>query len=210
MSGPLPWFDIVVFGIVAVSALVGFFRGAVREMVTAFAFILAAIAALYGLRWTGPIGRQLIDPDWAGAVGAVVIVFIVVYATLRITGGRLAQGIQDIQVLGFLDRSVGLGFGLIRALVVLGAFHLVFHAATPADRVPRWMTGSMAYPMTTSMAVVLKTIAPKGLDVAGKLRPALEGAVRDGAATGGGDSADRRGYDPAQRGGLDDLVEKSR
>lgn len=209
MNG-LPWFDITVFGIVAVSALVGFVRGAVREMVTAFAFILAAMAALYGLRWTGPIGRQLIDPDWAGAVAAVAVVFVVIYATLRITGGRLAQGLQDIQVLGLLDRSVGLGFGLIRALIVLGAFHLVFHAATPAERVPRWMTESFAYPMTAAAAQILKAFAPKGLDMAGKLRPALEDAVRDGAATGGGDSAETRGYDPAQRGGLDDLVEKSR
>lgn len=209
MNG-LPWFDIVVFAIVVVSALVGFFRGAVREMVTAFAFILAAVISLFGLRWTGPIGRQLIDPDWAGAVGAVIVVFILVYATLRITGGQLAKGVQNVQVLGLLDRSVGLGFGLIRALIVLGAFHLVFHAATPPDRIPRWMTESMAYPMTTSAAVVLKSVAPKGLDMAGRLRPALEGAVHDGAATGGGDSADTRGYDPAQRGGLDDLVEKSR
>lgn len=206
----MAWFDIVVFAIVAVSALVGFVRGAVREMVTAFAFILAAAISMFGLRWTGPIGRQLVDPDWAGAVGAGVIVFILAYATLRITGGQLAKGIQNIQVLGLLDRTVGLGFGLIRALIVLGVFHLVFHAATPADRVPRWMTESMAYPMTTSAAVVLKSIAPKGLDLAGRLRPALESAVHDGAATGGGDSAESRGYDPAQRGGLDDLVEKSR
>jgi membrane protein required for colicin V production len=206
----LPWFDIVVFSILGVSALVGFIRGAVREMVTAVAFIAAAVAALYGLRFTGPIGRGLIDPDWAGTVAAVAVVFVVVYAALRITGGGLADRLRDIQVLGLLDRTVGLGFGLIRALIVLGAFHLVFHAATPADRVPRWLTESSAYPMTAAAAQVLKTFAPKGLDMAGKLRPALEGAVRDGATTGGGDSAERRGYDPAQRGGLDDLVEKSR
>ena len=102
----MPWFDIVVFAIVAVSALVGFSRGAVREVVTAFAFTLAAIVSIFGLRWTGPIGRQLIDPDWAGAVAAVAIVFIVIYATLRITGGGLARRVQDIQVLLNLnDRS---------------------------------------------------------------------------------------------------------
>lgn len=205
----MPWFDIVVLGIVLVSALVGFFRGAVREMVTAFAFILAALAAVFGLRWTGPIGRQLIDPDWAGTVGAAVLVFIVLYATLRITGGGLARRLQDIHVLGLLDRTIGLGFGLIRALVVLGAFHLVFHAATPVERLPEWMTGSPAYPLTEAAARVLKGVAPKGMDMAGKLRPALEVIVREGSTTDGGDSGAARGYDPAQRGGLDDLVEKS-
>ncbi len=204
-----PWFDIAVFGVIAVSALVGFFRGAVREMVTALAFILAAATALYTLKFTAPIGRGLVDPDWAGTVGAGVVVFVVIYATLRITGGGLANSIQQTQVLGLLDRTVGLGFGLIRALVFLGAFHLVFHAARPVDGVPRWMANSVSYPLTTAAARLLTTFAPKGLDMAGKLRPALENAVREGSATGGGDSAGARGYSPAQRGGLDDLVEKS-
>lgn len=206
----VPWFDIVVLSILGLSALVGFIRGAVREMVTALALILAAAAALYGLRFSGPLGRDLIDPDWAGMVAAVIVVFVIVYATLRIIGGGLASRVRDIQVLGLLDRTVGLAFGLLRALVVLGAFHLVFHAATPAERVPRWLTQSVSYPLTAGAAQVLKTFAPKGLDMAGKLRPALEDAVRDGSTTAGGDSAGGGGYDPAQRGGLDDLVEKSR
>ena len=60
-----------------------------------------------------------------------LVVFVVVYAALRIAGGGLARGIQSAQVLGILDRTVGLGFGLLRALVVLGALHLAFNAATP-------------------------------------------------------------------------------
>lgn len=206
----LPWFDIVVLGIVLISALVGFVRGAVREMVTALAFGLAAVAAIYALPFSGPVGRGLIDPDWAGTVIAIAVVFVAAYATLRITGGALAKSLQDIQVLGLLDRAVGLGFGLIRALVVLGAFYLVFHAATPPDRVPRWMKESMSYPMTAAAGRTLQAIAPKGLDMAGKLRPGLQDAIRDGTATDGGDSSGSGSYDPAQRGELDDLVEKSR
>ncbi|MFN3515016.1 MAG: CvpA family protein [Phenylobacterium sp.] len=205
-----PWFDIAIVGVLGVSALVGFIRGAAREMVTALAFVFAAIAALYGLRFTGPLGRQLIDPDWAGTVAAVVVVFLIAYATLRIIGGGLAKRVQDGHVLGLLDRTVGLGFGLVRAFVVLGAFHLAFHAATPAERLPPWMTDSATYPLTEAAGQALKTFAPRGLDMAGKLRPALEDAVREGTTTGGGDSVRPGSYDAAERGGLDDLVEKSR
>ena len=209
MNG-LPWFDIVVLAILLTSAGFGFVSGATREMVRALSFVLAAVIAIYSLRWTGPIGRDLVDPDWGGTVLAGLIVFVVVYAALRITGGGLARGVQSTQVLGILDRTVGLGFGLLRALVVLGALHLAFNAATPPDRVPKWMTGAAFYPLTSAAAKALKAFAPKGLDMAGKLAPSIGDAVREGSATDRGDSADAQGYDPRERRRLDDLVEKSR
>lgn len=206
----LPWFDIIVLAVLLTSAAFGFFSGATREMVRALSFILAAVIAIYGLRWTGPIGRGAIDPDWAGTVVAGLVVFVLVYATLRITGGAMVQGVQGAHVLGVLDRSIGLGFGLLRALVVLGALMLAFQAATPADRVPKWMTGAAFYPLTNGAAQLLKAFAPKGLDMADKLAPSLQEAVRDGSATERGDSRGAQGYDPRERRSLDDLVEKSR
>lgn len=206
----MPWFDIIVLAILLTSAAFGFFSGATREMVRALSFLLAAVIAVYGLRWTAPFGRDLIDPDWAGTVLAGLVVFIAVYATMRITGGAMVRGVQNTHVLGVLDRSIGLGFGLLRAVVVLGALHLAFQAATPPDRVPKWMTGAAFYPMTNAAANLLKAFAPKGLDMADKLAPSIEEAVRDGSATDRGDSRDAQGYDPRERSRLDDLVEKSR
>ncbi|MBA4011584.1 MAG: colicin V production protein [Phenylobacterium sp.] len=207
----MPWFDIIVLAVLLISAAVGFFSGATREMVRALSFVLAAVVAVFGLRWTAPIGRSLVDtPPWAGAVVAGLAAFIIVYATLRVTGGAMVRGVHSTHVLGVLDRTVGLGFGLVRALVVLGALHLAFQAATPPDRVPRWMTGAAFYPLTGAAAKSLKAFAPKGLDMAGKLAPTIGDAVREGSATDRGDSEDAQGYDPGERRRLDDLVEKSR
>ena len=199
-------FDYAVLIILAVSALVGFVRGAAREMVTVLAFVLAAMAAMYGLRFAGPVGRSLIDPDWAGNVAAVVAVFLVVYILLRLMGAALARRIKDDQVMGPLDRSVGLGFGLLRGFVFLGAMNLLFNAATPPERIPPWISGAATYPLTTVAGRVLATFAPKGVDVAGRLKPALDKAVKDGA----GDRPAAGGYDAREREGLDILVEKSR
>lgn len=207
----MPWFDIIVLAVLLISAALGFFSGATREMVRALSFVLAAVTAIYGLRWTTPIGRAVLsEPEWAGAVIAGLGAFILVYATLRITGGAMVRGVHSTHVLGVLDRSIGLGFGLVRALVVLGALHLAFQAATPPDRVPKWMTGAAFYPLTSAAAGVLKAFAPKGLDMADKLAPAIGDAVREGSATDRGDSEDAQGYDPRERRRLDDLVEKSR
>lgn len=206
----MPWFDIIVLSILVASAGLGFIQGAAREMVSVISFLIAAVAAIYGLRFTGQIGRALIDPDWAGTAAAMAVTFVVVYAGLRLLGAGFTRGIQQAPVLGILDRTVGLCFGLVRAFVFLGACNLAFTAATPPSLMPGWLTGATFYPLTQTAGAVLRAFAPKGLDMAGKLTPALGEAVREGSANPKGDSAGRHGYDARERGGIDDLVEKSR
>ncbi len=198
----LTLFDIIALALLAISGGVGFYRGGVREMVNVLALIAAALVAVFALPVFGPFGRQLVQPAWAGNAAAAIVTFLVIYISVRVLGGELARRIQATEVLGLLDRSIGLGFGLIRALIVLGAFNLAFNAATPSERIPRWMSGAALYPLTTTAAKVLKTFAPKGLDMADKLKPAIADAVQD--------SNRAQGYDARDRGGIDDLVEKSR
>lgn len=199
-------FDWIALGLLVISGLMGFFRGAVREMVTVLAFLAAGAAAMATMKISGPIARGFIHPDWAANVAGVLVVFLIVYIALRLLGAGLADRIQRTQVLGMLDRSVGLGFGLVRAVIVLGAFNLAFNAATPPERVPRWISEAKLYPLSTAAARAIQQFAPKGMDLAGRLKPAFEGAVRDGV----GDRNVTGGYDARERGGLDDLVEKSR
>jgi membrane protein required for colicin V production len=199
-------FDYAVLAILALSALVGFWRGAAREIVTVMAFVLAALAALFGLRYVAPIGRGAIDPDWAGEVVAAVVVFLAVYIVLRLMGAALAQRVKDSQVMGPLDRSIGLGFGLVRAVVFLGALSLLFHAATPPERIPPWISKASLYPMTTAAGRALAAVAPKGLAMAKRARPAVDDAVRDSR----GDSRNPQGYDARERQSLDILVEEAR
>jgi membrane protein required for colicin V production len=198
--------DYVIIAILAISAIVGFFRGAAREVVTVVAFLLAAMAAMFGLRFAGPIARAAINPDWAGNVAAVVVVFLAVYIILRLLGAGLVRRVKDTEVLGALDRSVGLGFGLVRAVVVLGALNLLFNAATPPEQVPSWISQAKLYPLTTASGRLLTAFAPKGVDMAGRLKPAFDKAVDDGA----GDRKAAGGYDARDRKGVDDLVEKTR
>ena len=58
---------------------------------------------------------------------------------------------------------------------------------------------------------VLKVFAPKGAGLAGKLAPAIEDAVHDGASDKpSSHRPGEEGYDQSQRRSVDDLVEKSR
>ncbi|RAK61283.1 CvpA family protein [Phenylobacterium hankyongense] len=199
-------FDFIVLALLLISAAVGFGRGAAREIAAMLALVVAAALAIFGLPFSAPIARRFMHPDWLGTIAALVVVFGVTYLLLRLIGAGVARRIQQTDVLGALDRTVGLLIGLVRGLVVLGALNLMFNAATPPDLQPRWILHARTWPLAQNMGHMLQALAPKGLDIAGRLKPAFDRAVRDSS----GDRRATDGYDARQRGDIDDLVEKSR
>jgi membrane protein required for colicin V production len=166
--------------------------------------VVAALMAIFGLPVFAPLFREVID-GWLGTVLALVVVFGVTYALLRLIGSQLARQVQRTQMLGFLDRSVGLLIGLGRGLLVLGVLFLMFTAATPEDLRPRWITESTTWPLARNMGGMIQRLAPQGLDFAGRLKPAFDRAV----SLGSGDRTASDGYEARQRGETDGL-ERSR
>lgn len=202
----LTQFDFIVLGLLAMSGIVGFMRGAVREIFALVALVGAAALAIFGLPLSGPIVREVIKPGWLGTAAALILVFLATYVLLRLLGGALSRKVHGADALGALDRSVGLAIGLGRGLVVLGALFLMFNAATPADLRPKWITGATTWPLASNMARLLTALAPQGLDIAGRLKPAFDRAVRDGS----GDRSATDGYDAPGSGTNDDQAERSR
>lgn len=174
-------FDILVFILLGVSAAVGFFRGAVREVFALMALVVAAGLAVLGLPVFGPTVRGVVQPDWLGTIASLIAVFVVAFIALRLIGAGIAQRVQKTQMVGFLDRSLGLLIGLGRGLIVLGALFLMFNAATPEDLRPQWIIGARTWPLASNMGRLLDELAPKGLDVAGRLKPAFDRAIGDGS-----------------------------
>ena len=72
-------FDIIAGLLLITSSSIGFARGASRELTSALSFIFAAAIALFGLRMSGPIFRDLMDPDWAATACALLLVFVVAF-----------------------------------------------------------------------------------------------------------------------------------
>ena len=179
-------FDLIAIAVLAISGLVGFTRGAVRELVTVFAFTLSALAAIYLMPLAGPVARRMVHPTWAANAAAVVTVFLVAYIALRICGGWVTAALHDQAALGAIDRTIGLGFGLVRALVFLGVFYLVFNMATPPELVPKWISDGMLYPVARASGQLVGAVAPRALKASSHIGPALERAVAD---TGENDTA---------------------
>jgi membrane protein required for colicin V production len=201
-------FDIIALLVLLISAGVGFVRGGARELVTVLALVLAIAVAVLGLHLTGPLARRMIHPSLLANAVALVAVFILAYAVLWMGGRALTKGIREAEVLSGLDRAAGVGFGLVRAMVLLGVFYLLINVATPPERAPHWIKSAALYPLSGAAGHMLMALAPQGQAMAGKVAPVLANAVRDTGAPAS--SSQEPGYDEQSRKNVDDLVERTR
>jgi membrane protein required for colicin V production len=219
-------FDLIAAAVIAISALMGFQRGAVREVVGLFAFGLSAFATLIALPFTSKLASHIFHPPLIALIAAVVVGFAVVYLGLKFVGHWIASQLHQQAILGGADRALGLGIGAVRALVLIGLFALVFDRATPAEMKPAWVTDAFLYPLASASGRTLGALAPTGLRVLGNpaallnrgehpdTEPKETGAqpVRPSKASAPSRPAPHKGkgYDKRSRDQLDTLVERSR
>ena len=223
-------FDAIAAIVLLVSALIGFSRGAVREMITVAAFLVAAFAAAFLLRYTGPPARAVVHPTWAATGVALAATFLIVFIVLRIVAGMAVARLHTQPVLGAADRAIGVGFGILRALAFLGLFYLIFNAATPREWTPEWISKAKLYPLARFSAGMIQSVAPKGMKAAGRYGPMFQNVVKDGFSNeeDGADVAPEartrdetsanpsnklhnpKSYGKSQRDSIDALVERSR
>jgi membrane protein required for colicin V production len=111
--------DVLIFLVLLGSTLIGLLRGFVREAVS-LAFWIVAIWAAWRF---GPVvephlGGLLADPRIAPWVGRVVILLLVLVCGW-VVGMVLSYFTRSVG-LGPLDRVIGLFFGIVRGLVLVG------------------------------------------------------------------------------------------
>ena len=203
-------FDLIALLILGVSVLVGFVRGALREVATVVAFVGAVAIAILALHITGPIARATVRPMWAATAVALVVVFLASYIVIRVAAAGLMRGVHNIRALGTLDRIVGAGFGLLRGLVVLGVLYLALNLAPPPTGTPAWIGKARLYPVARLSADALKALAPKGSALAGRLGPAMANAVGSGSESSASEQSGQNGYDSAAERGIDEAAGKSK
>ncbi len=195
-------FDFLALAILAGSAAIGYVRGGSREVVTVLATILAVVISIMGLRVSGPIARHVIHVAFLANAVAIVAVFALAYAILRLIAQRLTRRIPGANAGSRTDKLLGAGFGLLRGIVSLGVLYLLFTVATPAERMPGWVKHAATYPLSRAAGHMLIALGPEGSAVAHK--------VVGGSGQAPSSTSDGPGYDAASRKSVDDLVEKTR
>jgi len=150
-------FDLAIIGVIALSALLAFVRGVIRELIALIAWVVGLVGAI---AFTPTVGSWI--PDFGGhPVLRYVIAFALILIGALLVGALIAYPLsRAVRVLGlgFVDRFLGSIFGLARGLLIVLAFVLVagLMALPRAD----WWQNSMLAPPLVVMALALKPWLP--------------------------------------------------
>jgi membrane protein required for colicin V production len=150
-------FDIVVVGVVALSALLAYVRGVVRELIALVTWIAGIVL---GLAFAEPVAAVLPRVVEAPAL-RYVIAFALLFVAVFVAGAlvaRLLTSLVRAAGLGFADRFLGALFGLARgALIVLVG--ILVAGLTGLPRHEWWQNAALAPPLV-AMALALSPWLP--------------------------------------------------
>ena len=151
-------FDIAVVSVIALSALFAFARGIIREVIALAAWIVGLIAAIayagsvagmFGWLDIAPVAKQAI------AFGLILLVVLIVGAL----AARSLAGLIRAIGLGFMDRILGLIFGVARGIIIVVVFALIA-GVTALPRQNWWQNSILGEPLAQA-ALALKPYLPR-------------------------------------------------
>ncbi len=114
---PFSVLDLIVIGVVLISALLAAVRGFTREVLAIVAWVAAAAAAWYLHPMALPIAQQYIHSNTVALVAAIGSIFVITLIIVSIITVQISDLILDSRI-GALDRTLGLFFGAARGFLI--------------------------------------------------------------------------------------------
>jgi membrane protein required for colicin V production len=185
---PVTLLDLVLLGVMLISALLAMVRGFMREILSIAAWGAAAVSTLYFYPRLLPVAKSYFNNDIVAAGAVVGGVFLGTLLIVSIVTVRISDMILDSRI-GALDRTLGFLFGLGRGLIIVVVAFLFFDWLVPAKSQPVWVTGAKSKVVLQSTGQWLMAMLPDD--------PESTILKRLKRPPGGGDAADSN-----QRSGL--------
>ncbi|MBU6497240.1 MAG: CvpA family protein [Rhodospirillales bacterium] len=153
------WADTAVLVVVAVSAMVAFSRGFVREMLGIGAWVGAFFFASGTVGLVRPtVHHWIANPDIANPA-AFIGMFLIGLIALSILTGMIGGAVRR-SILGGLDRTLGVVFGILRGIVLVSTIYVVVGWVVPTENWPAPVQESRSLPYAYGLAVWLSDFLP--------------------------------------------------
>lgn len=124
--------DYIIIGVVALSVIISFFRGFLKEAISLATWFLAFIAALKFAPWvSNDILHSVISHETSRYIASCVLIFLIVMIVGMIVN-KFAGTLVTISGLWIFDRALGIVFGVARGLLI-AIIGLVIIQAGPFD-----------------------------------------------------------------------------
>jgi len=157
---PITILDIILLGVMLVSALLAMIRGFMREILSIAAWVIAAGATLYAYAKLLPLAKSYFNNDIIAAgvvVGGTFLLTLIIVSVITV---RFSDMVLDSRV-GALDRTLGFLFGLGRGLIIVVVAFLFFAWLVPPRTQPAWVANAKSKVVLQSTGDWLMSMLPE-------------------------------------------------
>jgi membrane protein required for colicin V production len=158
---PVTILDMIVIGVVLISALLAALRGFTREVLAIGSWAVAAVAAYFLYPQALPYAQQYVSSakNVATPVAAGGIFLVTLLVAYFLTS-KISDMILDSRI-GALDRTLGFLFGAARGLLLAVVGFLFFDWLVSDKQQPSWVRDAKLKPMLQSAGTSLKGFLPE-------------------------------------------------
>jgi membrane protein required for colicin V production len=153
--------DYIILAILIISAVMGLVRGLLREAVAVITWFLAIVLA-----WSFASSLEpLLGGILVGSPLRIWAARTVIFVGVLLLGGAVAVILGHyvrVSMFAGMDKFLGLVFGIVRGVVIVGAFTIAIQALR-MDEDPRWKT-SRLLPYAGAVADALRGIVGEKLE----------------------------------------------
>ena len=142
---PFSVLDLVVLGIVVISALLAAVRGVTREVLAIIAWVAAAAVAWSLYPMLLPTVKQHVTSDTVALVASIAAIFLGTLIVVSIITVKISDVVLDSRI-GAIDRSLGFLFGAARGFLIC-VIGWVFLSWLVQGKVPTWAAEARSRPM---------------------------------------------------------------
>ena len=150
--------DYIYIGVIIASTVWASIRGGVYETVATLSWVIAAFAARFASPLLDKLLQSLFDLS-DSTVGTLVASYFIVFFVILMLVGFFNQKLRDkIQnsMMKITDRTLGIIFGIIRGIVIMGLVYwvaLMHYSDDPA--LPKWVAEARTRPIMQLTALKL-------------------------------------------------------
>jgi membrane protein required for colicin V production len=166
---PVTILDLVVIGVVLISALLAAVRGLTREVLAIASWAAAAAVAWIFHPSALPLAQQYIPNEKVALVAVIAALFLGTLIIVSLITARLSDFVLDSRI-GALDRTLGFVFGAARGLLLAVAGYLLLSFMVGEDKMPSWVREAKTKPIVEQTGRSLLAMLPQDMNIDGLLK----------------------------------------
>lgn len=211
---PFEMLDLILGGIMLLSALLALTRGFTREVLSLVSWGLAAAAGLFAA-FNQDLVAFALDYVQSDVIARIAVgggVFLIVLIILSVISVRVADWVLD-SAAGPFDRTFGLVYGLVRGLVLVAIAYLFYVWLVPPEKREDWVRNARSLAVIEQTGEFITDFLPADIKetLRGRIAAvgASEGTTGDGQQPAG-PGAGEEGYVAPDSTVLERLIESTR